>query len=97
MRLHQLDLWGEITLPVQAAVKMLNRQFDVQGETLKSAARYTGWIIGSCGAPNANGRKHARDLGNQIRKKNMNSFVFEEISLQNPRNGFKPLRNKVNM
>ena len=69
MRLHQLDLWGEITLPVQAAVKMLNRQFDVQGETLKSVARYMEWITGIYGAPNANGRKHARDLGNQIRKK----------------------------
>jgi hypothetical protein len=73
MRLHQVDLWVEITLPVQATVKILNRQLDVQGETLKSAARYTGWIIGSCGAPNANGRKHALDLENQV-KTNLTAY-----------------------
>ena len=50
---------------------MLNRQLDVQGETLKSVVKFMGWIIGISGALNVNGKKLAQDLENQINRSNL--------------------------
>ena len=63
---------------------MSNLQLDVHGETLKSAARCTGWITEIYGAPNANGRKLVQDLENQT-----NDSAPESSSQNNE--GYKPL------